>query len=1018
MKSLENIFEQLGLSRNNGLFITRENLWQKTTDFPNRVKRVLENKIKPDAFFCFDNKPLILFFLNPKDKGGLHKSIWNFNECPIVFIIEYDVIEIFNGFKFLEENNALERLGGAEKLTDFNYFELVTGKTWDQYSSDLAYENRIDYHLLNNIKSARRVLVNQNSLAPKIANALIGKAIFVRYLIDRKVKMKFDNRLRTWNNSEFCNLLSQPMQMQAFFQYLEDEKRGFNGELFPLSEEDYKQVKFGDIQVLQRLLGGEEISSGQSSLFDLYDFSIIPIEFISNVYELFIGQDNQKKEGAYYTPLFLVDYMLKETVEKKLSNVTQATCKVLDPACGSGIFLVETLRKIIEKYIDLSGIDAKSDRFKTAIKRLAQENIYGVDKDESAVQVAVFSIYLTLLDYLEPPGIETFQFPHLFNTNFFVSDFFDEEAPFNDSLKKVDFDFILGNPPWKGNGMDIVGNKYLNNRKKREGRATKKFIIAINNNEIAEGFVLRTSDFSNQQTIISLIIRSSCLYNLGYNDDFSPFRQYWLEEYYIDKVLELAPVRHEVFEKSNQPAIAPAVVLFYRYANGAKTDTNIVEHISIKQSRFFSLFKIFTINRNDYKQIEQKKLKQFDWIWKTLVYGSYLDFLFIKRIKDEFPSVKTIISDQNRFIEGTGIQYSSDPTYDSRHLLDMPFVDSYGVTPFFIVPEKISQFDKLKVHRLRDERLFRTPMLLIREGIDMDSFTAKCVIPTQDLIFKDSITSIKALTSSGLPVLRNIASIFSTSLFAYYAVNLFSSIGIERERVKNYNKYSLPYLEIDSDDRVVTIENYFKLIYTEKNWVLWNNIEIERLYNAVRNELSAIEKTIFETLKLNDLEQCLIDYAISVNKTMIIGDSQQKKHLFSLLAFKDKALLEYAYLFISRFKSKLNCNEKKFVVEIWHTNQIVGMFFKMVPTGEYVEEILWKNKQDNNSAIIALLIKLGSEKITERLFVQKDIRGFEIAQDCFYIFKPNERRLWHKAIGYLDVNEFADAILKAGRDGQ
>ena len=77
---------------------------------------------------------------------------------------------------------------------------------------------------------------------------------------------------------------------------------------------------------------GGKISSGQFSLFQYYDFSIIPIEFISNVYEYFIGQENQKSTGAYYTPLFLVDYILKETVEKKLNSCqrTEYNCKVLD----------------------------------------------------------------------------------------------------------------------------------------------------------------------------------------------------------------------------------------------------------------------------------------------------------------------------------------------------------------------------------------------------------------------------------------------------------------------------------------------------------------------------------------------------------------------------------------------------------------------------------------------------------------------------------------------------------------
>jgi type I restriction-modification system DNA methylase subunit len=71
------------------------------------------------------------------------------------------------------------------------------------------------------------------------------------------------------------------------------------------------------------------------------------------VYESFIG--NQEEDSAYYTPLFLVDYILTETVEAYLtSNQETYNCRVLDPACGSGIFLVETLRKIIEKFIFLN----------------------------------------------------------------------------------------------------------------------------------------------------------------------------------------------------------------------------------------------------------------------------------------------------------------------------------------------------------------------------------------------------------------------------------------------------------------------------------------------------------------------------------------------------------------------------------------------------------------------------------------------------------------------------------------
>ena len=63
MKKSEEIYARLGLDKCNGLFITKENLWKKNTSFPNRVKRLVERKIEPDAFFCFDNKLMILFFI-------------------------------------------------------------------------------------------------------------------------------------------------------------------------------------------------------------------------------------------------------------------------------------------------------------------------------------------------------------------------------------------------------------------------------------------------------------------------------------------------------------------------------------------------------------------------------------------------------------------------------------------------------------------------------------------------------------------------------------------------------------------------------------------------------------------------------------------------------------------------------------------------------------------------------------------------------------------------------------------
>lgn len=180
------------------------------------MKRLIEYKIKPKAFFCFDNKPLLLFFENPSNKEKLYEAIWNFNESPIAIIIENNCVEIYNGFNFLKNEKALEKLGGIDKLNNFSYFELVTGKTWEQYAEPLNYKNRVDYYLLQNIDAARKILLYEQKLDSKIANALIGKVIFVRYLIDRKVKLCFEGISKYWTNEEFCILLNDPKKLKIF----------------------------------------------------------------------------------------------------------------------------------------------------------------------------------------------------------------------------------------------------------------------------------------------------------------------------------------------------------------------------------------------------------------------------------------------------------------------------------------------------------------------------------------------------------------------------------------------------------------------------------------------------------------------------------------------------------------------------------------------------------------------------------------------------------------------------------
>jgi hypothetical protein len=1030
VKTLDDLFQRLGLNTSNGLYFFNDTQWKTRLRFPNRIERLLQEKICPDAFFCIENKPLILFFTSPAG-NDLHKKIWNFNESPIVIVIHNDSIAIYNGFKYNTSLMELEQFGATGKEIDnFTYFSLVTGKTWERYQKELARENRLDYFLLNNIKTARNILVTEKRLAVKIANALIGKCIFIRYLLDRKVKLNVRGYLRKWNGDEFCELLRDISATKRFFDYI---KQKFNGDdIFGLTDNEYDQIKSEDLDVLIRLLKSEDLETGQRSLFDIYDFSIIPIEFISNIYELFIGKGRQEEQSAYYTPLFLVDYILGETIEKKFLNYPQSdSCVILDPACGSGIFLVEALRKIIERYC------AKNPDMPltpAVLRNIASGNIYGIDDDLSAIQVALFSINLTLLDYQDPAVIEKFKFPSLFNKNFFKADFFNTnsdtelkagDADFEEKLKSIKFDYILGNPPWKGGGLNDAGEIYINNRRKTERKLHKKYPISINNKEIAEGFVLRSSDFSSPETEIVFIIRSAILYNMGRkkkinmgdNEIFSEFRRYLLEEYFIHKIVELAPVRHEVFDRAGDPPVAPAAIIFYQYAQGNSTDDNIVEHITVKPSRFFSYFKIFTIMRPDYKEVEQKLLKEHDWLFKTLVYGSYLDFNFIKRLKS-YPSIKKTISDNSDLIYGTGIHYTSkaqEYPKDTKDIENMPMISAYAIKAFYIDYTQKTVLEKVKVDGARDKRLYQAPMLLIREGMDLHSLNVRAAISLRNVVFKNSVTSVKSFAGN-VSALKIILGILTSDLCSYLAVNTFASIGIERERTEAYNMFDVPYIDYGAIDLIEKIENLMIDLCDVKKDILNDPVSLV-IREKINNAKKQLNLTIKKALKISELEDALIDYALTINRPLIPLQREKKylalQDIISPLREKSMEIVDYIKIFFDRFKPDFDDDRNQFVARVWCTEHIIGIFFEVASLAIQTEDgIIWEEVKEKK--LLATLIRLSSEKLTDRLFVQKDIRGFE--KERFYIFKPNEKRLWHKAIAYLDVDEFMDAILRAGRD--
>ena len=424
--------------------------------------------------------------------------------------------------------------------TDFSYLEITNPIFWGKFSKGFS-NAKLNHFLLANITYLTEELKNTYHIS--FATKLVLRLIFIRFLIDRGVDLayeSFSNNIEQSKN-ELLKCLRNKNSIYTLFAYL---KSKFNGNLFDLGDEiECPELTQDVFNLLADFLSGTiSMNDGQLSLFAMYDFNIIPVELISNIYEILLGREARAKDNAFYTPNYLVEYILDKTTLGFLKEHNKYT--ILDPACGSGVFLVDSYRRMVEQ--NLSGQMYCDDD--DLLKSLLNDNIYGIDINEEAIDVTIFSLYLTVLDYKDPKSLSTFTLPNLKGTNLFVSDFFDDKKL--KGLSHIPFDFIIGNPPW-GNVKAGLHLEYC----KKNGYLDKQ-----QNNEICRSFVFRAKDFCQNHTTCCFILHSKLLYNQ--KQPSKRFRNFLLQKTKIHSIIEMSSVRKLVFENAD----APAAIISFSYS--------------------------------------------------------------------------------------------------------------------------------------------------------------------------------------------------------------------------------------------------------------------------------------------------------------------------------------------------------------------------------------------------------------------------------------------------------------------
>ncbi len=354
-----------------------------------------------------------------------HTLAWNFVRSPLLVTVEPHRVRtwtcceppakergLLSGGAEIEEAglDLTASLSPSEQAAHaLHWVRLASGDFYRQFPDRFRRDGRADRVLLNELTLVRKRLKSQKLDNDRIHD-LLARVVFSQFLFDRKdsagrpainpgllSRLKDEGHL-SQGHKELSSILADYDEAYRFFRWLNDK---FNGDLFPGKgetleqreaewQEEMEHVKPRHLKTLADFVSGR--LRGQQRIFwRLYSFDVIPLEFISSVYEEFVTT-----KGAHYTPGYLVDFILDEVLPW---GGDRWNIKILDPACGSGIFLVKAYQRLIQGWKNANPGQRPSTEF---LRSLLEGKLFGVNIDSHAVRVASFSLYLTMCDELDP----------------------------------------------------------------------------------------------------------------------------------------------------------------------------------------------------------------------------------------------------------------------------------------------------------------------------------------------------------------------------------------------------------------------------------------------------------------------------------------------------------------------------------------------------------------------------------------------------------------------------------------
>jgi hypothetical protein len=917
----------------------------------------------PQVYIYYDTS----LSLDDARYAGIHRRLWNAGIVPLVFILTAGQVKVLNcrqepeidkatKYPVYTPFRALEKIVAANRV--FVAREIAAGTLWEnpKFKKDFVLENTAYFKLLYHLKLFRQDLLALEILSEPTVNRILVMAILVKYLNDRQdsagnrvFKEGFLRRFSHANNDDLESLFREKGSCIKLFNHLSVH---FNGGIFELPDNEQAELEQADLSPIADFLKGDQEASGQRLFWPLYSFEDLPVELISNIYEEFLAK---RDKGVVYTPPMLVDFLLDQCLPLATETLSW---KILDPACGSGVFLVGAFKRLIQCWRMAN--DWKQPTH-LDLKGILKNNIFGFDKKSEAVLITAFSLCVALCDELEPLVIwNRLKFDKLQERNLQDSDFFEivESGEFNNH-----FDLIIGNPPFESNLTTPAA--------KRVEAANVNARPKLPDTQLALLFLEQSFQLARKDATVCLIQPAGPLL---YNGNALSFRGYLFERFAINQVFDFTPLEGALFSKAQ---VAAAAIIAYN----APAGTEKIQHVTFRRTRAIKEKLLFELDPYDFHWITRKSVVKNAYAWKANLLGGGRLHRMLDRLIADVPTLGEYLEQKRendgwQFGEGYSvgcgsklnelanvsdlIQLSPEELKEQFDLDEVPetapwITGKLNVPPAALTKkgikwETVKACEEIFFERPRSTtyQIFSPPHVLIREVVE--DLSVPTVFSDEELVFSKQIIGVHAPQSDKDKLHALAHSLNNSRLYGVLAAVVSSRMLIGRaSSLLKSDIMALPYPE----------------------------------------DIHKIELNFWEQALVDDIGNYLIDFRRNGEKSSVLTKADDSD--------------------LRRF-GEMYCSILNPVYKQFRPLQPIQMgSFVCYPFcfGDAPKIVL----PDENE-VVPFLDELLYRQHGSRLFVNRILRLYD--QNVIFMIKPDQKRYWLRSIAIRDADETLVDLLGQG----